>query len=196
MKEQILPNKEAYLKSDSFVSSINERTSESFSVLYCLYANELIRFSSYLLNNNSDAEDIIQDVFVEFWQGKSEFSHISQVKSYLYKASKSHTLNYAKRKKRMVFNISFLENEQANDMPNNFFDLHHELCSIFDSSLGELPRECRKIMNLIIKGLTSFEIARKLQNAPSTVRAQKKRGISLIKEFCFKNQRCRELISN
>lgn len=192
----MLPNKETYLKEDLDVCSINNRTADSFRVLYSLYAVPLIRFSSKYLINKCDAEDIIQDVFVEFWQGKSKFTNMAQVRSYLYKATKSHTLNYIKRRKRMVYNVSFLEYEHSSDMPNNFFDLHSELRSLFDSSLGELPRECKKIMNYIIKGLNSFEIAKKLNSAPSTVRAQKRRGISLIKDFCFSSRRCRELLEN
>lgn len=196
MKEQILPDKDNYLKSDSFVNSINNRTADSFRLVYSMYASALIRFSSKYLVNRCDAEDIIQDVFIEFWQGKSKFSSIDQVRSYLYKATKSHTLNYVKRKKRVVFNVSFLENEQASDVPNNFFDFHYELLSLFDSSLGMLPRECKKIFGHIINGLSSFEIGKKLDRAPSTIRAQKKRGISLIKDFCFKSKRCRELVES
>jgi len=194
MKEQILPDKDIYLKSDSFVISINNRTADSFRDLYSLYAASLIRFSSKYLSCVCDAEDIIQDVFVEFWQGKSKFSNIVQVRLYLFKATKSHTINYIKREKKLVHNISFLEYEQSNDLPNNFFDLHHELCSLFDSSLGELPKECRKIMSYIISGLSSLEISRKLDNAPSTVRAQKSRGITLMRQFCLKDDRFKELV--
>lgn len=192
----MLPCSDSYIKSDLFVNSINDRTSDSFRIVYSLYAPALIRFSSKYLINRCDAEDIIQDVFIEFWQGKSKFSTVEQVRSYLYKATKSHTLNYVKRKKRVVFNISFLENRDSNDMPNNFFDFHNELYSLFDSSLGSLPKECKKIFGFIIKGFSSFEIGQKLDRAPSTIRAQKRRGISLIKEICFRNKRCRELMEN
>lgn len=190
------PCSNSYIKSNLFIHSINDRTSDSFRIVYSLYAPALIRFSSRYLANKCDAEDIIQDVFIEFWQGKSKFSTVEQVRSYLYKASKSHTLNYIKRKKRVVFNISFLENRQSSDVPNNFFDLHYELLSLFDSSLGKLPKECKKIFGYLINGLSSFEIGQKLDIAPSTVRAQKKRGISLIKDFCFKSKRCRELVES
>ncbi|MFA6769707.1 MAG: sigma-70 family RNA polymerase sigma factor [Bacteroidales bacterium] len=196
MKNKVLLEEGSYLKSDLFVDSVNERTPEVFGILYSLYSAQLILFSSKYLVNKCDAEDLIQDVFIEFWQRKSKFSHIAQVKSYLYKATKSHTLNFIKREKKMVYNISFLEYEQADDKPNNFFDLHHELCLLFDSSLMELPRECKRIMRYIIKGLNSFEIAKKLNTAPSTVRAQKRRGLSLIKEICFRSRRCKELINS
>ncbi len=55
--------------------------------------------------------------------------------------------------------------------------------------------EFNKVM-LYLEGGTTFEIAKKLNSAPSTVRAQKRRGISLIKEICFRSRRCRELLEN
>ncbi len=176
------------------VRSVNERTPGSFRTLYSLYAKPLIRFSTKHISCRCEAEDVIQDVFVELWKSNVSFRDLPQIRSYLYKAVKSRSLTALKRRKRFSFNMSFMENRESEDHPSNFFDFHNELLSIFDSSLGQLPSECRRIFSLLVKGFSSSSISKKINCAPSTVRAQKRRGISILRKFCLRDRECREII--
>jgi hypothetical protein len=87
------------------------------------------------------------------------------------------------------YDISFLEYETTfDDCCNNFFDFDYDLdfdykikCLI-ECALGDLPKECERIMRYFNKGLNSSQIASITGVTPSTVRSQKKRGISIIKK--------------
>jgi RNA polymerase sigma-70 factor (ECF subfamily) len=151
--------------------------------LYSSLDKPLIRFSNKYLNCTPDAEDVVHDVFVQFWLSKYTFSDIKSIRSFLFTATKNKTLNYLKRKRRVVNNIEFLEFEAADERPVSFFDFSYEIKSMFETSLGQLPEQCEKIMKSFKDGLNSIEIAIRFKLAPSTVRAQKRRGIKLIRTF-------------
>ena len=176
-------NQNVSINDEIFVSGVNKRTPESFRTLYSSLDKPLIRFSNKYLNCTPDAEDVVHDVFIQFWQSKYTFSDIKSIRSFLFTATKNKTLNYLKRKRRVVNNIDFLEFEVADERPANFFDFSYEIKSMFETSLGQLPEQCERIMKSFKDGLNSIEIAIRYKLAPSTVRAQKRRGIKLIRTF-------------
>lgn len=176
-------NQNVSIDDEIFVSGVNRRTPDSFRKLYSSLDKPLIRFSNKYLNCTPDAEDIVHDVFIQFWLSKYTLSDIKSIRSFLFTATKNKTLNYLKRKRRVVNNIEFLEFEAADERPANFFDFSYEIKSMFETSLGQLPEQCEKIMNSFKDGLNSIEIAIRYKLAPSTVRAQKRRGIKLIRTF-------------
>ncbi|MEN6618024.1 MAG: sigma-70 family RNA polymerase sigma factor [Rikenellaceae bacterium] len=179
----------------NFVLCVNNRTSDSFGKLFILYDKPLIRFSNRYLHCLSDAEDVVQDVFIQFWQSDYTFTDGKSIESFLYTATKNRSLNFLKRNRKLIHNISFLEYETADEPPNNFFDWNYELKSMFESSLGQLPLECKKIMSYFTEGLNSLEIAIYLKIAPSTVRAQKRRGIQILKNIFHLSKKYQEFIS-
>src|SRR3989339_600951 len=176
-------NQNVSIDDEIFVSGVNKRTPESFRTLYSSLDKPLIRFSNKYLNCTPDAEDVVHDVFIQFWQSKYTFSDIKSIRSFLFTATKNKTINYLKRKRRVVNNIDFLEFEAAEERPASFFDFRYEIKSMFETSLGQLPEQCEKIMKSFKEGLNSIEIAIRYKLAPSTVRAQKRRGIKLIRAF-------------
>ncbi|PKO96278.1 MAG: hypothetical protein CVU12_06245 [Bacteroidetes bacterium HGW-Bacteroidetes-7] len=176
-------NQNVSIDDEIFVSGVNKRTPDSFRKLYSSLDKPLIRFSNKYLNCTPDAEDVVHDVFVQFWLSKYTFSDIKSIRSFLFTATKNKTLNYLKRKRRVVNNIEFLEFEAADERPVSFFDFSYEIKSMFETSLGQLPEQCEKIMKSFKDGLNSIEIAIRFKLAPSTVRAQKRRGIKLIRTF-------------
>lgn len=54
-------------------------------------------FSSYqIVKDYPQAEEIVQDVFVKVWQNFDDFEHVTDKKSYLFKAIKNSSLNFSR----------------------------------------------------------------------------------------------------
>ncbi|MCK9304524.1 MAG: sigma-70 family RNA polymerase sigma factor [Bacteroidales bacterium] len=173
----------SFYKKDDFIYGINNRSEESFNALFYVYNRPLVKFANRYIGCLTDAEDVVHDVFLQFWEGEYTFADRNVLKSFLYTVTKNKAINFLKKKSKLHFDVSFLEYECNYEEPNNnFFPIHTEFWAFLDSALGQLPFECKKIMRLIAKGLATSEIAQKLGIAPSTVRAQKRRGISLIRD--------------
>src|SRR6185295_901440 len=61
------------------------QTVEEFARLVELTQDELVQFACYLLRNRTDAEDAVQDVYVQAFRDRKERSHIQEVRPYLFR---------------------------------------------------------------------------------------------------------------
>ena len=65
------------------VWKLNRGSIEALSRIYEKYKDDLLRLATALSNNVTDAEDIVQDVFVGFAQSAGHFQLTGSLKSYL-----------------------------------------------------------------------------------------------------------------
>ena len=64
--------------------------------------DKLFRFAKWMLQNEDDAKDIIQEVFIKVWKKKSKFNEMDYLDSYLMKMTKNMCLNKLKSKQKFV----------------------------------------------------------------------------------------------
>ncbi len=165
-----------------FIAGINSRSEKSFELMFKLFYRELVYFSGLLQNSGDDAEDVVHDVFIQFWESRYTFNDIKSLRSFLYTVVKNKTINKINRRNRLCKDTSLLEKEPDQEkIISSIIDT--EVLSIINYSIDQLPKECGKIMRLILKGYSCAEIAVKLNLAPSTVRAQKRIGISMLRDM-------------
>lgn len=180
----------------SFIDLLNSREPEAFKTLFNRYYARLLKFSLSYLPCESDGEDVIQDVVVSLWKGRACFLDEKQLLAYLFKSVKSRSISALRRKNRTILSANFSEEYgyvEGGEL-DNYWDSNRELVALFDQSLAQLPKECRKIFSHILGGLSTVEIALKLQKASSTVRAQKRRGIAIMKEYVREQQLYQEIM--
>ena len=75
---------------------------EAFDILMDKYRLNLIYFINRFLNDVEASEDLAQDVFVYILINRKEYDFKYSMKTYLYTIAKSRTLNYLKRRKKIV----------------------------------------------------------------------------------------------
>ena len=81
---------------------MNLITSESDKIIRQLFQNHFHHLSLFAFNYTHDfsqAEEIVQDVFVKLWQNFSNIKDRTNLKAYLYKAVKNSCLNYIRHRK-------------------------------------------------------------------------------------------------
>jgi len=61
------------------------QTIDDFGRLIEATQDELIRFAFYRLGNRDDAEDVVQDVYVEAYRDRAKRRHITRVRPYLFR---------------------------------------------------------------------------------------------------------------
>jgi RNA polymerase sigma-70 factor (ECF subfamily) len=134
------------------------------------------------VQSQQEVEDLIQDVFVAFWERKKDFEDIDGVRAFLYTSARNRCLNHLKhlsvQKKHESSLIYELESDQ-------FFTRHvieEEVFNQLYSEIRSLPEGSQKIMLLAIKGLKNKEIAEKLGVSENTVKTQKKIAYAKIKD--------------
>jgi RNA polymerase sigma-70 factor (family 1) len=149
---------------------------KAFSEIYRRYWKLLYYVSGNILQNQFAAEEIVQDVFVTFWEGRKK-TEIQNLKGYLqqiarfkvFKAMKSQKIDeeFYKRIKDVTADIIY-ENPL----------LIKEQQAFVDQLLNNLPEDCRQIFKLSREEhLTYRQIAFELSISEKTV--EKKMSICL-----------------
>jgi RNA polymerase sigma-70 factor (family 1) len=158
---------------------------ESFDSLFLKYYSVLIWFCKSVGCTESNAEDVVSDVFLDLWQRRSKLVVHTSLKAYLYAAVKNRAnLLYRNQK-----GISFLTQEYADELP----DAHHsrpdeklmlkDRSIIIEHIISGLPEQTRLVFLMKWKHqLTDKEIAEALHKSVHTVRTLVYRAILYIRQ--------------
>src|SRR5690554_3457323 len=152
---------------------------EAFRFFFEKYYSDLCNMVNLYVHDESLAEEIVQEIYIYFWEKKEKIHINSSVKSYLLSASKNKSLNSIRNKKnQQVIHKKILEvSETSYEMPANIIDAQ-QLRKIIDDAVNSLPERCGNIYRLVReKDLSYKEIAEKLGISVKTVENQM--GIAL-----------------
>lgn len=158
---------------------------EAFRFFFEKYYVDLCNFVNIYLNDPATAEDIVQDVYVYFWNKKENIHIETSIKSYLLKASKNKSLNYLRNEKVRsgIQDRLAKESETSYEIPEVQED-NHRLQKIIREAVESLPEKCREIFILSKeKNLTYKEIAEELGLSVKTVENQMGNALKKLREF-------------
>lgn len=142
----------------------------------CVYAQKIISLPE------EEARDIVQDVFVKFWNDCKKLDIQFSIRSYLFVAVKNKCFDVLRKKNR---NIKVQEISKENDIADEAFETYilSELETLFNKSLTKLPERCREVFELSrLHGLKNREIAAKLNLSEKTVENQITKALHVLKE--------------
>ncbi len=149
---------------------------ENYSLL-CAYASRFV-------NEDEQAEEIVQEVFVKFWEKCDTIDPDSSIKSYLYRSVHNTCLNYIKHQKvkdaYKDYAINYLpsttEYEEAREE-------QQELIKLIYDEIENLPPRCSEIFKLSrFEGLKYQEIAEHLDISIKTVEVQMGKALRVLRD--------------
>lgn len=159
---------------------------DSFKYFFDIYYDNLCNFVHVYLHDQVLAEEIVQDIFVYFWENREKLKINTSVKSYLFSASKFKSLNLlrdAKTQKKIVEKIRRIEPIQTHEHESSYIDTD-EFRKILDSAIDQLAPKCREIFLLSKqKELSNKEIAEQLGISVKTVENQMTIALKKLREY-------------
>ena len=141
----------------------------------------LFSFAFFRVGSYEVAQDIVQDVFIKFYENSRHLSAASNVKAYLLKTVSNACIDYFRKYGKIQFvDIEYLENELT--------DEDEKLClSEFfriDDILSNLPLEQAEILRLkFVDSLNFVEISELLDINVNTVKSRYKYAIEKLQNF-------------
>jgi len=165
----IYPTKES--EDREIAALLTQHPEKAFTLVYDKYWLGLYNFAYMRIKDHALAENIVQDVFISFWQSKSSIDFAAGFAPYLFGAARNRV--YTNIKKYSLHHVYLNEAAQAvcsaTDIPDSLYEAK-ELQSQLDESVNKLPPQTRKVFLLSRKeGLTTAEIAHQLQISSRTV---------------------------
>ncbi|HEY1165272.1 MAG TPA: RNA polymerase sigma-70 factor [Chitinophaga sp.] len=153
---------------------------QAFKELYDRYCTPLLQLALAMVHNREMAEEIVADVFIAVWRKKKDLPKVSNLKWYLYAATRNIALNYLRKyahKKTLHLDEAHLPEYEINPEAQL---ISNELMRHINMAISELPPQCRLIFKLVKEdGLKYREVAVLLNISIKTVENQV--GIALKK---------------
>ena len=162
-----------------------EGDKEAFRFFFDKYYTDLCNLVNFYLHNPVISEEIVQDIYVYFWEKKENIKIDSSVKSYLIKASKNKSLNYLRDEKRKLNiheQLTKVNEKEYSMTTENSMDARW-LRDLINRSVDSLPPKCREIF-ILVKGkeLSYKEIAEQLGISVKTVENQMGKALKNLRE--------------
>lgn len=171
---------------DDLVERCKQGSSLSFKELYLQYAKAVFNTSLRIVNNVTDAEDIVQESFIDAFRNIEGFNYQSTFGAWIKRIVINKSINFLRNKKLKLIeinqtNISEPENDKEFDEAENEFKVAE-----IKKAVSRLPDGYRTVFTLnAFEGYDYEEIAEILKISSSTARTQyhraKKHLIHLIK---------------
>ncbi len=148
------------------------------------FNSNYLRFNSFALNYLSDrneCEDIVQSVFISFWEQKKTFPNLISVKAYFYTLIRNKCLNHLKHD--LVKQKYFLESQFKIESTEFFLEgiLRKEANGIIYDAINKLPLMEKKVLLLSLKEYSNEQIAGELNIKINTVKTHKSRAYKVLR---------------
>lgn len=142
-------------------------------------------FSSFAAKYISDTvicEDIVQDIFIKFWESRNTFLNDYSVKAFFYKSIRNSCLDYIKHEKVKDKYIEY--NIHHEDSAHFFWEevIRKEAYSIVYSEINKLPEMGKNVLVLALEEKSNEEIAQELGIAVNTVKTHKSRAYQALRK--------------
>ena len=156
---------------------------KAFEVLFHKYYGHLCLFASSILNNDSSAEEIVQDFFVKLWEKRDQITIESSVKNYFFRSVKNLCLNFIQHNKtKLRYAEKVISDAENNSLFNDGFS-EIDLADKIEESIQALPEKRREIFRMSREeGLKYLEIAKKLNISIKTVESQMGHALRHLRE--------------
>ena len=160
-------------------------SADALQRIYEKYKNDLLRLATVLLNNVSDGEDIVHDVFVSFAQSAETLRLSGNLKSYLLTcvANRARNKNRANQHRQTVA----LDRAEAvvsdAKRPEQWLICSEELRK-WSQTMARLPYEQREVVILHLRaGMKFREIARLQDISINTVKGRYRYGLNKLRSI-------------
>lgn len=162
----------------SLVERLRKGDRIAFNEIYELHYLS-VRFYANLMLDDGDAEDVVQDVFLNLWLHRDGLDDALSIRGYLLRSVYNSALNIFKKQKHADNYFSSYEKE-IEEMGYTYYDpdscdiirrlYNEDLRTGLQAAIDSLPARCREVFTLsYLQDMPSKEISKMLGISLSTV---------------------------
>ena len=168
---------------DRFLSErLKKGDHEAFKFLVNEYHHKLCIYANSLVNNDMQAEDIVQNVLIRLWEKRKKVNPNLSIKSFLYKSVYNEFIDQYRNsksilrlEKEFIEQLNYIVLEEEDEKTRNLIFTIKQL-------MEDLPPKCKEVFKLSKSdGLTNVEISEHLEISVKAVEAQITRGFRILR---------------
>ncbi len=157
---------------------------EAFQTIYNIYGRRMLAYSLRLTNSPEDAEDVVQDVFLNLWRTREELKPIDTLRPYLFTALRNRILNLWKSRLNSNLYNDYVKALHEPDMNLGFENIEYrEFEKMVVAQMDKLPATQQRVVKMSrLDNLDVPEIAIKLGLSVQTVRNALSSGLKALRQ--------------
>ncbi|MBX2911057.1 MAG: RNA polymerase sigma factor [Cyclobacteriaceae bacterium] len=150
--------------------------------------NKLFRFALRLLNNMEEAEDVVQEVLIKVWNGRSSMHQVHNWEAWCMRLTRNLALDRLRAQKRKATGPIELGFEAAQDglSPHEKAELTESMLQV-NELIASLPKKQRQVMHLRdVEGYSYNEIVEIMEMDMNQVKVSLFRARSTVRRKLVK----------
>ena len=177
---------QAQISDIDLLHAVVRRDEGALAALYDRYRVILFGLLVRILNSREEAEDVLQEVFLQVWRRAADFDEQrGRPFTWLVTLTRSRAIDRLRvlaARQRLADSAAQEATEEASDAVAD--TLHAEQREIVARALASLPEEQRRTLKLAyFEGLTQSEIATRLGTPLGTVKTRMRAGMMKLREL-------------
>jgi RNA polymerase sigma-70 factor (family 1) len=175
-------------------SEIKNRNRKVYEALFRDYYPQLVRFAEGYIFDKQVCEDIVQNLFVYFWESAEKIELDVSVKAYFFQSVKNRCLNHMRDlhirdKHNLLYMGALLNQEEVDDLEDP------EIIDEIGKAISKLPKEMADVFKLkYMEGKKLREIAQMNQISENTVKTQLLRAKDKLRKMLFERTSMRFIL--
>jgi len=169
------------------IKRVAKQDRDAFSELYDRSSSLVFSLGLRMLRVRSDAEDLLQEVFVQIWRQAVNYSeNRGSPEAWIINIARSRAIDKIRSIRRMEKSFVLTDDPAGAESSVNVESAVGEFETKFtmNSALANLPEAQRKVLELAyFDGLTQTEIADRLAEPLGTVKTRMRSGIHRLREI-------------
>jgi len=160
----------------------------AFGIIFEFYKKRVFGVAFKMLKSETEAEEIVQDVFMSIWLAKSRLADIIDPEAYLFTITYNTIYAHLKKASRnqRLLNTIIHHLTQIQNTTDEAIDAH-ETGKLINEAIQLLPPQQRMVYQLSKQeGLSYDEIAEHMQIARNTVRNHLAEAMKAVRAFLKK----------
>lgn len=156
---------------ESLIAKLQDDDPAVFQLLFTLYWKDLYRAAYNRLRDQSEAEDMVQDIFTDIWERRYSLEINTSLKSYLHSSLKFRMIRMLSRAnlhKKALDHLLY----RMSEMETTILDVlaTSDVERTLSQAISSFPENMRKVFTLRSEDYTIKEIAEALGLAEQTVK--------------------------
>ncbi len=172
----------------NLINRLKNNDADAFDQLFQLYGQRLYDFALKYLKSESEAEEMVQVIFVRLWENRKSLRSEYSFKSYLYTVTLNQIRKFFNKRAISLKYMAYLKDNmsEADNQMSDSIDYGSMLRRI-DEIIDKFPERKKQIFLKSRKeGKTSKEIAQELNISVGTVDNQISDALRIIREVLKK----------
>jgi RNA polymerase sigma-70 factor (ECF subfamily) len=169
------------------IQQVAKQDREAFSQLYDRFSALVFTLAMRMLKVRSDAEDLLQEVFVQLWRQAGSYSQErGSPEAWIISIARSRAIDKIRSIRRMEKHFVLTDDPSSaeSSLSAESSAAESEVRITMNSALANLPEAQRRVLELAyFDGLTQTEIADRLAEPLGTIKTRMRSGIQRLRDM-------------